>query len=79
MVEEAFVLITCEEGHEEKIINELTKINEILTTNRVKGPYNILVKIKGETIDTIIKIITSEIKTIDKIQYTVTLKVKHNT
>ena len=30
MVEEAFVLITCEEGHEEKIINELTKINEIL-------------------------------------------------
>jgi hypothetical protein len=71
---EAFVLITCEEGHEEKIIKELTGINEILTTNRVKGPYNILVKIKGETIDTI----TSQIKTIDKIQYIVTLKVKPN-
>ena len=75
---EAYVLITCEGGHEEKIINELTKINGILTTNRVRGPYNILVKIKGETIDTVIKTITSEIKTIDKIQYTVTLKVKHN-
>jgi DNA-binding Lrp family transcriptional regulator len=75
---EAYVLITCEEGQEEKIINELTKINDILTTNRVRGPYNILVKIKGETIDTVIKTITSEIKTIDKIQYTVTLKVKHN-
>lgn len=75
---EAYVLITCEEDHEEKIINELTKINDILTTNRVRGPYNILVKIKGETIDTVIKTITSEIKTIDKIQYTVTLKVKHN-
>ena len=35
---EAFVLITCEESHEEKIIEELTGINEILTTNRVKGP-----------------------------------------
>ena len=79
MVEEAFVLITCEEGHEEKIIKELTGINEILTTNRVKCPYNILVKIKGETFDTIIETITSEIKTIDKIQYTLTLKVKHNT
>ena len=76
---EAFVLITCEEGHEEKIIKELTGINEILTTNRVKGPYNILVKIKGETFDTIIETITSEIKTLDKIQYTLTLKVKHNT
>jgi DNA-binding Lrp family transcriptional regulator len=75
---EAYVLITCEEGHEEKIIHELTKINDILTTNRVRGPYNILVKIKGETIETVIKTITSEIKTIDKIQYTVTLKVKHN-
>lgn len=78
MVEEAFVLITCEEGHEEKIINELSEINDILTTNRVIGPYNILVKIKGETIDTVIETITSDIKTIDKIQYTLTLKVKHN-
>ena len=75
---EAYVLITCEEGHEEKIINELTKIHDILTTNRVRGPYNILVKIRGETIDTVIKTITSEIKTIDKIQYTLTLKVKQD-
>lgn len=76
---EAYVLITCEQGHEEKIINELSEINDILTTNRVTGPYNILVKIKGETIDTVIETITSDIKTIDKIQYTLTLKVKHNT
>ena len=74
---EAYVLITCEEGHEEKIINKLSEINDILTTNRVRGPYNIVVKIKGETIDTVIETIISEIKTIDKIQYTVTLKVKH--
>lgn len=76
---EAYVLITCEEGHEEKIINELSEKNDILTTNRVIGPYNILVKIKGETIYTVIETITSDIKTIDKIQYTLTLKVKHNT
>ena len=37
---EAYVLITCEEGHEEKIINELSEINDILTTNRVRGPYS---------------------------------------
>jgi DNA-binding Lrp family transcriptional regulator len=74
---EAYVLITCEEGSEERIINELSEINDIITTNRVIGPYNILVKIKGETIDTVIETITSDIKTIDKIQYTLTLKVKH--
>jgi hypothetical protein len=75
---EAYILITCEEGHEEKIINELTKINDILTTNRIRGPYNILVKIKGETIDTIMETIALKIKTIDKIQYTLTLKVKQD-
>ncbi|MGZ5485384.1 MAG: Lrp/AsnC ligand binding domain-containing protein [Nitrososphaeraceae archaeon] len=75
---EAFVLITCEELHEEKIINELTKIKKIVTINRVRGPYNILVKIKGETIDTVIETITSEIKTNDKIKYILTLNVKQN-
>jgi DNA-binding Lrp family transcriptional regulator len=75
---EAFVLITCEELHEEKIINELTKIKEIVTINRVRGPYNILVKIKGETIDAVIETITSEIKTNDKIKYILTLNVKQN-
>jgi len=75
---EVFVLITCEEVNEEKIMNDLTKIKEILTTNRVRGPYNILVKIKGETIDTIMETIALKIKTIDKIQYTLTLKVKQD-
>jgi DNA-binding Lrp family transcriptional regulator len=75
---EAFVLITCEEVNEEKIMDDLTKINEILTTNRVRGPYNILVKIKGETIDTIMETIALKIKTIDKVQYTLTLKVKQD-
>jgi DNA-binding Lrp family transcriptional regulator len=76
---EAFILITCEELHEEKIINELTQIKEILTINRVRGPYNILLKIKGETIDTVIETIISEIKTIDQIKYILTLNVKQNT
>ena len=76
---EAFILITCEELHEEKIINELTQIKDILTINRVRGPYNILVKIKGETIDTVIETIISEIKTIDQIKYILTLNVKQNT
>ena len=75
---EVFVLITCEEVNEEKIMDDLTKINEILTTNRVRGPYNILVKIKGETIDTIMETIALKIKTIDKVQYTLTLKVKQD-
>jgi len=73
---ESFVLITCNEGDEEKILKKLNGIEEILAVYRIQGPYNILIKIKGETGDKIKETITSEIKTVDKIRYTLTLKVK---
>lgn len=74
---EVFVLITCDFGEEERIIDELSKINEIKTLSKIEGPYNILIKIDGEDIDKIKELVTSEIKTIDKIRHTLTLKIKN--
>lgn len=73
---EAFVLITCDYGQEEKILEELDKIEEIQVINRLEGPYNILLKINSETIDEIKEIVTGQIKTMDKIRHTLTLKIK---
>lgn len=73
---EAFVLITCDYGQEEKILEDLDKIEEIHVINRLEGPYNILLKINSETIDEIKEIVTGQIKTIDKIRHTLTLKIK---
>ena len=73
---EAFVLITCDYGHEEKILEELDKIEEIQVINRLEGPYNILLRINSETIDEIKEIVAGQIKTIDKIRHTLTLKIK---
>ncbi len=73
---EAFVLITCDYGQEEKILEELDKIEEIQVINRLGGPYNILLKINSETIDEINEIVTGQIKTIDKIRHTLMLKIK---
>ena len=73
---EAFILITCDYGQEEKILEELVKIEEIQVINRLEGPYNILLKINSETIDEIKEIVTGQIKTIDKIRHTLTLKIK---
>ena len=71
-----FVLITCDYGQENKILEELSKIDKVLDVNKVEGPYNILVKIDGETIDTIKEIITLKIKSIDRVRHTLTLKIK---
>ena len=73
---EAFILITCDYGQEEKILEELVKIEEIQVINRLEGPYNILLKINSETIDEIKEIVTGQIKTMDKIRHTLTLKIK---
>lgn len=73
---EAFVLITCDYGQEEKILEDLDKIEEIQVINRLEGPYNILLKINSENIDEIKEIVTGQIKTIDKIRHTLTLKIK---
>lgn len=73
---EAFVLITCDYGQEEKILEDLDKIEKIQVINRLEGPYNILLKINSETIDEIKEIVTGQIKTIDKIRHTLTLKIK---
>lgn len=73
---EAFVLITCDYRQEEKILEELDKIEEIQVINRLEGPYNILLKINSETIDEIKEIVTGQIKTMDKIRHTLTLKIK---
>jgi hypothetical protein len=45
---EAFVLITCDYGQEEKILEELDKIEEIQVISRLGGPYNILLKINSK-------------------------------
>ena len=73
---EAFVLITCDYGQEEKIFEELKNIEGVKVINRIEGPYNILLKINSKTIDEIKQIVTDHIKTIDKIRYTLTLKIK---
>ena len=73
---EAFVLITCDYGEEDTITKELSEIKEIVYINKVEGPYNILLKIKDETIDKIKEIVASEIKTNSKIRHTLTLKIK---
>jgi len=73
---EAFILITCNKDHEEKILKDLDRIERILTVDRVNGPYSIIIKIKGDSYDELKEILTSEIKTIDKIRHTLTLKVK---
>jgi DNA-binding Lrp family transcriptional regulator len=45
-MKEAFVLIRCEPGHEEDVVRELQKIDQVREIRGIIGEYDLLVKLE---------------------------------
>jgi DNA-binding Lrp family transcriptional regulator len=71
----AYILINCDLGYEDEIINDLNKLPGIVEATGVYGAYDILVKANAETIDALKETITWQLRRIDKIKSTLTLMV----
>jgi DNA-binding Lrp family transcriptional regulator len=69
----AYVLVTTEVGAEEEVRKKLLEEPEILEAEVVFGVYDIVVKIKADSIEQIRKIVTWKIRRIDKVTSTQTL------
>jgi len=70
---EAYVLINCEIGSEEKVIEELKTIDGVKEVHGTFGAYDILAKVESEQVETLRETITWKIRKIDKIRSTLTL------
>ena len=70
---QAFVLINCELGSEEKIIEELKTLSDVKNVQGTFGAYDILVEISSESVEQIRETITWKIRKIEKIRSTLTL------
>jgi len=73
MIPNAFVLINCELGSEEKIISELKCIDGVDEVHGTYGVYDIVAKVSSEEVDSLREIITSKVRKIPKIRSTLTL------
>ena len=69
----AYVLINCELGSEESIIQQLKNLDGVTEVNGTFGAYDILTKIESDTVEVLREIITWKIRKIDKIRSTLTL------
>ena len=69
----AYILINCELGSEESIIQQLKNIDDISEVSGTFGAYDILAKIESSTVETLREIITWKIRKIDHIRSTLTL------
>ena len=69
----AYVLINCELGSEQKIIDQIKPIDGVKEVKGVFGAYDILAKIETASVERLREIITWKIRKIDRIRSTLTL------
>ena len=69
----AYILINCELGSEESIIQQLKNLDGVVEVNGTFGAYDILAKIESSTVEALRETITWKIRKIEKIRSTLTL------
>ena len=70
---QAFVLINCELGSEEHIIEELKTLSDVKNVQGTFGAYDIIAEVSSESVEQIRETITWKIRKIGKIRSTLTL------
>lgn len=78
MVEElimptAFVLINTEIGSESDVLKELKKVEGVDESFAVYGVYDIVARVKADTMDKLKEIVTWRIRRLDKVRSTLTM------
>ena len=69
----AYVLINCDPGSEEEILQEIRKLPEVTEVSGVYGVYDIIVKITSDSMDKLRETITWHVRRIDKVRSTLTM------
>jgi len=75
----AFVLINAEIGGEEEVLKEIKKVEGVEEAHTVYGVYDIIAKIKAETMDKLKEVVTWHIRRINKVRSTLTMIVVEGT
>ena len=71
----AYVLINCDLGSEDDIIKELKKLPEVVEVSGVFGVYDIIVRIRSDSMDKLREVVTWNVRRIDKVRLTLTMMV----
>jgi DNA-binding Lrp family transcriptional regulator len=69
----AFVLINTELGSETDVVKDLRKVDGVNEAYAVYGTYDIVARVKAETMDKLKEIITVHIRRLNNVKATLTL------
>jgi DNA-binding Lrp family transcriptional regulator len=69
----AFVLINTELGAETDVLKELKKVEGVEEAYGVYGTYDIIARVKADTMDKLKETVTWHVRRLDKVRATLTL------
>ena len=69
----AFVLINTEIGSESDVLKEIRKVEGVEESSAVYGVYDIVARVKADTMDRLKEIVTWRIRRLDKVRSTLTM------
>ena len=69
----AFVLINVESGSEEEVLKELKSIEGVVESYFSYGVYDIITKVKAESMEKLKDMVTRKIRSISRVRSTLTL------
>jgi DNA-binding Lrp family transcriptional regulator len=75
----AFVLINTETGSESEVVEALKKIDAVTEAYMVFGVYDVVAKVKDDTMDKLKEIVTWQVRRLDKVRSTLTMIVIEET
>jgi len=69
----AFVLINAEIGSEEEVMKELKKVEGVVEAYVVYGVYDVVAKIRSDTMDKLKDVVTWHVRRLNKVRSTLTM------
>lgn len=69
----AYVLITTETGAVKSVLKSLKRIDNVEETYMIYGVYDIIVTVKAETMSNLKKIVTKDLRSLDRVKSTLTM------
>ena len=69
----AYVLINTEPKHMESVVETLEKLDAIVEVFPVYGVYDVVAKVKAETMEKLKDIVTWKVRSLDQVRSTITM------
>jgi len=72
-VASAYILINCEIGEESSVMEQLKTMPNVVEVHIVYGVYDLIAKIEAEDTDSLKKIVTENLRVLEKVRSTMTM------